>query len=117
MRLLHPLFHKPFAAYINRSRGSARIHSLLKQFGLESRILSSGLQEISMLDTPIDWEAVDRILERRRAESSAFLDAHLCPASDTVTAAEPDGRAATAKAPAGTGKRIPAAKAPLPEIV
>ncbi|WP_368043549.1 polysaccharide pyruvyl transferase family protein [uncultured Alistipes sp.] len=111
------LFHKPFAAYINRSRGSARIHSLLKQFGLESRILSSGLQEISMLDTPIDWEAVDRILERRRAESSAFLDAHLCPASDTVTAAEPDGRAATAKAPAGTGKRIPAAKAPLPEIV
>lgn len=63
------LFHKPFAAYINRSRGSARIHSLLKQFGLESRILSSGLQDISMLDTPIDWEAVDRILERRRAES------------------------------------------------
>ena len=57
------LFHKPFAAYINRSRGSARIHSLLKQFGLESRILSSGLQDISMLDTPIDWEAVDRILE------------------------------------------------------
>lgn len=111
------LFHKPFAAYINRSRGSARIHSLLKQFGLESRILSSGLQDISMLDTPIDWEAVDRILERRRAESYAFLDAHLCPASDTVTAAEPDGRAATAKAPAGTGKRIPATKAPLPEIV
>ena len=70
-----------------------------------------------MLDTPIDWEAVDRILERRRAESYAFLDAPLCPASDTVTAAEPDGRAATAKAPAGTGKRIPATKAPLPEIV
>lgn len=111
------LFHKPFAAYINRSRGSASIHSLLKQLGLESRILSSGLQEISMLDAPIDWEAVDRILERRRAESYAFLDAHLCPAPDTVTAAEPGGRAATAKTPAGTGKRIPAAKTPLPEIV
>lgn len=109
------LFHKSFAAYINRSRGSARIHSLLKQFGLESRILSSGLQDISMLDTPIDWEAVDRILERRRAESYAFLDAHLCPASDTVTAAEPDGRAATAKAPAGTGKRIPATRPRCPK--
>lgn len=71
------LFHKPFAVYINRRRGSARIRSLLEQFGLEGRIASPGKPLAQTLDAPIDWEAVERTLEERRADSRGFLALHL----------------------------------------
>ena len=67
------LFHKPFAAYINRRRGSERIHSLLALFGLESRIMESGADLLERLGAPIDWSAVDRKLEAHRADSREFL--------------------------------------------
>ena len=81
------LFHKPFAVYINRRRGSARIRSLLEQFGLEGRIASPGKPLAQTLDAPIDWEAVERTLEERRADSRGFLALHLQEAPPLSAAA------------------------------
>ena len=87
------LFHKPFAVYINRRRGSARIRSLLEQFGLEGRIASPGKPLAQTLDAPIDWETVERTLEERRADSRGFLALHLQEAPPLSAAAgnEPPG--------------------------
>ena len=77
----------PFAVYINRRRGSARIRSLLEQFGLEGRIASPGKPLAQTLDAPIDWEAVERTLEERRADSRGFLALHLQEAPPLSAAA------------------------------
>lgn len=70
------LFHKPFAAWINQRRGSARIHSLLELFGLENRIVESETDLGELLNTPIHWNTVDRKLEACRADSRDFLAAY-----------------------------------------
>lgn len=67
------LFHKSFAACINRRRGSARVASLLELLGLSNRIMASETDLAAILDSPIDWSAVDRKLEARRADSREFL--------------------------------------------
>lgn len=70
------LFHKPFAAWINQRRGSARIRSLLELFGLENRIVESETDLGELLNTPIHWNTVDRKLEACRADSRDFLAAY-----------------------------------------
>lgn len=67
------LFHKSFVVCINHRRGAARIESLLKLFGLESRIAESGSELAAVLDAPINWNAVDRKLEACRIDSREFL--------------------------------------------
>lgn len=73
--VLSILFHKPFVAVANTSRGVARMDSLMSMFGLDERLVA-GLDpeddgEIFLKE--IDWERVDAELERRRADSLEFL--------------------------------------------
>ncbi|WP_438469188.1 polysaccharide pyruvyl transferase family protein [Vibrio vulnificus] len=66
------IFNKPFHCYINRKRGADRFISLLKMFGLESRII-----ERDISDEVIDWSAVNAKLEVNKAKSLDFLMTHL----------------------------------------
>jgi coenzyme F420-reducing hydrogenase beta subunit len=69
------LFNKPFIAYGNPSRGMARFTSLLKMFGLESRLVTKTTPlNIDQMLEPINWNVVNKRLEYFRSESFQFLD-------------------------------------------
>ena len=73
--VLSILFHKPFIALANPSRGMSRVLSLLESFQLEDRIVQ-GLDpdddgEYYLAD--IDWDRIDARLEELKASSLSFL--------------------------------------------
>lgn len=72
------LFNKPFIAYGNPNRGMARFTSLLKMVGLEGRIVvkSSEVNLDKMLQ-PIDWETINRRIDKLRIMSVGFLTSAL----------------------------------------
>lgn len=68
------IFNKPFVTIINVARGSSRIKSLLKMFGLESRMISSVNQiNDNILYKEIHWENVNRIMNIEREKSMSWL--------------------------------------------
>lgn len=80
------LFRKPFATVLldgprSRTGMNERAVSLLSQLGLESRMAAprdfDALRAI--VSREIDWSDVGKKLEKRRAESMAFLDSALAP--------------------------------------
>ena len=74
------LFHKPFLVIPNRSTGKGmneRFATLLGKTGLEYRCLTceeSSEEVLQKLNTPIDWEKVDAILEDWRTYSANWLE-------------------------------------------
>lgn len=73
------LFHKPFLVIPNRSTGKGmneRFATLLGKTGLEYRTLTceeSSEVALQKLNTPVDWEKVDAILEDWRTYSANWL--------------------------------------------
>lgn len=68
------IFQKPFVAIGNAGRGMPRFSSLLKQFGLEERLVIDNLTDIPMLlEKPIDWTQVNTIWRREVAKGKTFL--------------------------------------------
>ena len=67
------IFNKPFIVYGNRERGFARFESLLKLFGLEERLVCSPNEINKALNTPIDWNNVNRIHTEWKENSISFL--------------------------------------------
>lgn len=67
------LFERPFATLPNRSRGNARLESLLELFGLTGRLVSSPDEAVALVDQPIDWVAVRATLESERQKALQFL--------------------------------------------
>lgn len=69
------IFRKPFVTINNTWRGSARIYSLLKGLGLESRIVENGSEEAIMrvAGEKIDWDLVETILNKKREFAIEFL--------------------------------------------
>lgn len=68
------IFNKPFITIVNVSRGSSRILSLLTMFGLENRMVDS-IDQVSdkLLYDTIDWDVVNRIIEKERNKSINWL--------------------------------------------
>ena len=66
------LFNKPFYVIGNESRGLTRITSLLKQFGLEDRLIKD-TSPIPFPNDKIDWEDVNNRLANLRKKSYDFL--------------------------------------------
>lgn len=66
------LFHRPFYVFMNKERGTSRIESLLKTFGLENRIVESA-EKMSTFDFNIDWTFVDMKLAEERERCKALL--------------------------------------------
>ena len=68
------LFNRPFVVYGNKKRGMARFHSLLAQFGLEDRLVSTPTEAVCIAAQPIDWDSVNARLTKLRACSQKYLD-------------------------------------------
>lgn len=67
------LFNKPFWVIGNSKRGMSRFESLLNIFGLENRLIDiKRLGEIN-IDSPINWNKVNNIIETKRRDSIHML--------------------------------------------
>lgn len=68
------IFNKRFLVIGNSSRGLARFHSILRKFGLESRLVYDAEQvDPSLLSTNIDWDVVNNIKNEGRKSSLDFI--------------------------------------------
>lgn len=68
------IFNKPFIALDNPVRGTSRISSILRMFGLEERLAGAPGPAIErLLSEPIDWEYVNRVRALKSAEGKEFL--------------------------------------------
>lgn len=65
------LFHKPFFVVGNKERGMSRFQSLLSMFGLEDRLVD--VHSPINLNSNIDWNSIDNILDKKREEARRFL--------------------------------------------
>lgn len=65
------LYHKPFIVIGNKKRGLARVETLLKTFGLESRLME--YYNSNIIDASINWNHVDIILKNKRLELIDYL--------------------------------------------
>ena len=70
------IFNKPFVVLKNDARGNARFTSLLKMFGLESRLANSD-EAVDILLKPIDWEEVNAKRQLLITKSIDFLNKYL----------------------------------------
>ena len=71
------IFNKPFWVIGNDARGMSRFYSLLKMFGLESRLITSDLLERLDCDDKIDWVAVNSLIEDNREHCKWLLSKEL----------------------------------------
>lgn len=68
------LFNKPFIAIGNPARGMARFESLLNQFGLESRLITSAeALTPALINADFDWQCINTMRQNLAADSIAFL--------------------------------------------
>ena len=67
-------FNKPFWAFINPERGTARFDSLLSLFNLKDRIISVG-NDFSQFEwkKAIDWDSVNHLKKMYEDKSIGFL--------------------------------------------
>lgn len=68
------IFHKQFCVIANEKRGQSRIQSLLKIFQLEDRLITSYSDLESVIDRPIDYDAVDLKKKQWQDKSLNFLE-------------------------------------------
>lgn len=68
------LFNVPFIVYGNKTRGMARITSLLNMFGLEDRLIYSALDLTEgKIAGAVDWNKVNEKIRTEREKSMNFL--------------------------------------------
>lgn len=71
------LFHKPFLAVCNESRGSARFTSLLEELGLQNRLVKS-IRELRekkwLLSQPADYDSVQKKIDQMAARGYLWLE-------------------------------------------
>lgn len=72
------IFNVPFIVYVNSNRGADRFYSLLRRFGLESRIVNSKNSCLSAITEQIDWKRVDIILNQEVQSSMHLLLKSIC---------------------------------------
>lgn len=68
------IFNRPFVAFANRARGTARFTSLLNSLSLQDRLVMAGdTPDIDALLQPVDWDSVNALLDQARTGSLDFL--------------------------------------------
>lgn len=78
------LFNRPFVVYGNKKRGMARFHSLLAQFGLEDRLVTTPDEAVQVSSQPINWNRVNVRLNKLRANSLDFISDALNRRDDII---------------------------------
>jgi hypothetical protein len=74
--VLSLLYHRQFVVYVGEAKKLSRLSSLLKLLGLENRICSGDADVekiVDILSAPIDYDAIDKILEKERNKSLECL--------------------------------------------
>ncbi|MFW5886748.1 MAG: polysaccharide pyruvyl transferase family protein [Bacteroidota bacterium] len=72
------LFNKPFLVIGNEKRGLTRFNSLLNDFNLSERmVLNQNNNYMKIVNKEIDWENVQKIIEKKREEAYNFLTANI----------------------------------------
>lgn len=69
------LFNKPFITIANKKRGIARFESILNTLGLSERLVTD-IREVDVnqiINSPIDWDVVNRKLSSERENSMNFI--------------------------------------------
>ena len=66
------IFEKPFVVITNEKRGVARIHSLLRLFDLNDRVITS-IDEVKKVSRDVDWNAVREKKEELAKYSRQWL--------------------------------------------
>lgn len=67
------LFQRPFIVVQNHERGVARFQSLLEMLDLNDRVFDGTTSAASLIQRPIDWSQVNRLLATQREASYSFL--------------------------------------------
>jgi len=67
------IFKKNFYVLLNQNNGTSRIYSLLKDLGLESRIIKS-IDDKLIAQNDINWNPVEIRLAKLKLESKVFLE-------------------------------------------
>jgi len=68
------IFNKPFITIANLKRGAARLSDLLQRFQLNNRLTSSVSGMGKLLNSDINWEAVNEIWDSERKFSFEYLE-------------------------------------------
>ena len=73
------IFRKPFITILNKKRGGDRFQSLLAHLGLSKRLVSNieTSDIVTLMNEPIDYDSVYKILEHDRYHSLQWLKAAL----------------------------------------
>lgn len=66
------IFNKPFICAASASRGNSRF-ALFEQLGLKNRIMKREELNLDVIDEKIDWNEVNKRLEKMRENSLAWL--------------------------------------------
>ena len=67
-------FNKNFVVLSNHYRGQSRLLSILSLFGLENRLVNNDAEAKNILQTPIDWNRINKVLEMERKKSMDYLN-------------------------------------------
>ena len=69
------LFNKPVIAIVNEERGSSRFYSLVKWLGIPERLIAEtdDIFKKDVLFTDIDYNKVNKIIEKKRQQSLKWL--------------------------------------------
>lgn len=67
------IFRKPFLVYGNKRRGMARFDTLLNIFHLQNRLIDENSDIDDLINTPIDWNHIENMINNRKNESIDFL--------------------------------------------
>ena len=87
------IFHKPFVAISNESRGATRFLELLRFLHLENRLITDVTHPeeiIRILNTPIDYSEVDTLINTKRISCLQWLQNALNDTSDNSKYTESD---------------------------
>lgn len=67
------IFNKEFITICNQDRGMARFHSLINQFKLQNKFITSIDEYTEQAKKPINWNSINMILEQERKFSFDLL--------------------------------------------
>ncbi|MCG6190239.1 polysaccharide pyruvyl transferase family protein [Maribellus maritimus] len=72
------IFNKPFLIIGNEKRGLARFNSLLSDFSLLDRMILAGDKNyLEIIEKPINWDTINKTLNKRREEAYQFLSTNI----------------------------------------
>ena len=71
------IYNKPFIVYKNETRGNTRFDSLLQTFNLEDRAFTKERDTALILNSQIDWSAINKTLQTLKESSYKILKSSL----------------------------------------